>query len=219
MSNDPEIDIELSADLLNPGNLFAQTAISCEAFRVLLANDTKHLTFVFNSPQALQTFSERATTLESAVQIQLQSLADTPNQTAVIIRLSQIHNIRIGILASITPETVLTELESNGGIEDYSGCYAPTMSALVKAWRDAFREIIDAHPFEMVTFDMHCQQDIELSEIVRPLQQISTVIYLKRKRYNASHEGEGQKTKLQFRAIGCSARKRIRLQRSLPRDL
>jgi len=84
-----------------------------------------------------------------------------------------VHYIRIRILAAISNAS-LTELELNGGTD------GPHIKPLVDAWRQAFQDLPKAHSLVSVQFDMECEgQTIQLREIVRLLQHISTIVWVR----------------------------------------
>ena len=87
-----------------------------------------------------------------------------------------IRHIRLGVLQPLVG-VPLTELELNGGID------GPNIQPLVMAWRNAFQELHAQHNLHSIQFDMSCTgEEIQLREIVRLLQHISTP---------ASVKGEG----------------------------
>lgn len=113
---------------------------------------------------------------------------------------ASIRHIRVYILSPLSTLS-LTELELNGGID------GPNISSLVASWREIFRKIPANNAIQTIEFDMSCPgQSIELREIVRLLQHISTVVNLR-----------SQQTK----TIRCSVRecgseeKRVWLEKSL----
>ncbi|OCL05892.1 hypothetical protein AOQ84DRAFT_272989, partial [Glonium stellatum] len=84
-----------------------------------------------------------------------------------------IRHIRLCILAPLS-DVSLTELELNGGVD------GPNVSSLVESWRSVFRQMPAENSIRSVQFDMSCaEQPIELREIVRLLQHISTLMNLK----------------------------------------
>lgn len=115
--------------------------------------------------------------------------------------ITSIQILRIGILAPISPGD-LTPTELNGGVD------GPAMSSLIQEWRQAFRSIPDVHSIERVQFDMRCREKHEPRHIVRLLQEISTVMYMKARR-NLGRE-------LGFEVLGCDERKTQWLEASLP---
>jgi len=119
---------------------------------------------------------------------------------------STITILRLGILAPITPEVELTLSELAGMID------GPFMAPLVQSWREAFRSIPDKHNIELVQFDMHCDGDRHRpSQIVRLLQQVSSVLWLKAKKILGRE--------IELEVVGCANVAQTQwLQASLPDD-
>lgn len=131
---------------------------------------------------------------------------DAPNPASVdpnhsISTLASIQMLRIEIFGPVSSGQ-LTPTELNGGVD------GPTISSLIQAWREAFRSLPDLHQIRHVQFDMSCRDKHEPRQIIRFLQEISTVIYIKAKR-NLGRE-------LVFEVIGCEQEKKTWLEASLP---
>lgn len=87
--------------------------------------------------------------------------------------LDSARHIRVYIISPLSTQS-LTEFELNGGID------GPNASPLVASWREVFRKIPADNGIKTIEFDMSCPgQSIELREIVRLLQHISTVVNLR----------------------------------------
>lgn len=112
-----------------------------------------------------------------------------------------IQMLRIKLLDSISPGD-LAPTELNGGVD------GPTMSVLLQAWREAFRSLPELHSIQRVQFDLSCREPLELRHIVRFLQEISTVMYMKSRR-NMWRE-------MSFGVTGCDTGKKEWLEASLP---
>jgi hypothetical protein len=56
------------------------------------------------------------------------------------------------------------------------------MSSLLHVWREAFCALPELHSIQRVQFDLSCWEPLELRHIVRFLQEISTVMYMKARR-------------------------------------
>ncbi|TIA84834.1 hypothetical protein D6C76_01448 [Aureobasidium pullulans] len=131
---------------------------------------------------------------------------DAPNPPGVdqnhsISDLVSVQILRIEIFGPVSSGQ-LTPTELNGGVD------GPTISPLIQAWREAFRSLPDLHQIRHVQFDMSCRDKHEPRQIIRFLQEISTVIYIKAKR-NLGRE-------LVFEVIGCEQEKKTWLEASLP---
>lgn len=162
-----------------------------------MSNDTLSWP-IFNKPRTLLSLSNRLASTEEA--------NDAPNPSSVdqnhsISDLVSVQMLRIIIFGPVSSGQ-LTPTELNGGVD------GPTMSPLIQAWREAFRSLPDLHRIKHVQFDMSCRDKHEPRHIIRFLQEISTVMYIKAKR-NLGRE-------VVFEVIGCEQEKKTWLEASLP---
>lgn len=162
-----------------------------------MSNDTLSW-LIINEPRTLLSLRDRLESTEEA-----NNAPNTPSvdQNHSISGLVSAQMLRIEIFGPVSSgQLTLTEL--NGGVD------GPTMSPLIQAWREAFRSLPDLHRIRHVQFDMSCRDKHEPRHIIRFLQEISTVIYIKAKR-NLGRE-------LVFEVIGCEQEKKTWLEASLP---
>lgn len=165
----------------------------------LTTGDAKHLRFCVNDPQALCVLGQSMTSHKEIISVESET-----GEESTELPLASIAALRVGILAPLSSQVELTPEELNGSIE------GPVMSNLVQSWREAFRTIPDTHVLQRVEFDMRCPQRVEPRHIVRLLQEVSTVLYIKAKR---------QSREMQFRTVGCEEYKGKKewLEGSFPR--
>lgn len=149
----------------------------------LTTGHTRHLLFCVNTPEGLGILGQSMTFHNRTISVGFET-----GEGSTELPLASIAALRVGILAPLSPEVEMTPEELNGGIED------AVMSNLVQSWREAFRTIPDTHALQRVEFDMRCPQRVEPRHIVRLLQEVSTVLYIKAKRQNRE---------MDFEAVGC----------------
>jgi hypothetical protein len=120
-----------------------------------------------------------------------------------MLEVAMITTLRIGVLAPISPEDKLTPTEQNDGIG------GPIKSSLIKSWREAFRTMPERHLIDHVQFNMSCQQKLEPRQLIRLLQEVSTLLYVKAMK-NTGKE-------LSFEVMGCEdVKKKAWLEASFP---
>lgn len=156
---------------------------------------------VIDDPRTLLSLGKEMASAENSVTVTDTRKPLDSGKNQFILETASIEILRIGILAPISPGE-LTPKELNGGVD------GPTMSSLIQEWREAFRSIPDLHSIERVEFDMRCREPHEPRHIVRFLQEVSTVMYMK-VRKNMGRE-------LIFEVTGCERRKKTWLEASLP---
>jgi hypothetical protein len=156
---------------------------------------------VIDEPHALLSLGKQTASTESGlVATDARKALDSENGD-IPIETAAIQMLRIELLDSISPGD-LTATKLNGGVD------GPTMFSLLQAWREAYRGLPELHSIERVQFDLSCQERLELRQIVRFLQEISTVMYMKAKR-NMGRE-------LAFEVTGCDEKKKEWLEKSFP---
>lgn len=195
MSDTREVKITLAVP---PEDSQADLQTDKADLSALTTGDERHLLFCVNDPQALCVLGQSINAHDRMIQIESDS-----GKESTKVPLASIVAIRVAILAPLSPEVELTPEELNGGIE------GPVVSTLVKSWREAFRTIPDTHALQRVEFDMRCPQRVEPRHVVRLLQEVSTVLYIKAKRQGRAME---------FKAVGCEDYKGKKewLESSLP---
>jgi hypothetical protein len=165
------------------------------------SSTSPHYRITINDPGTLLALGKEMTSIGQTCTATKTPKALIPEGHQFTLDVSSIMILRIGILAPVLPG-MLTPQEQNGGVD------GPTMSSLVQKWREAFRSIPDLHYIERVQFDMRCREPHEPRHIVRFLQEISTVLYMKARR-NLGRE-------MVFEIVGCGEAKRRWLEASLP---
>lgn len=102
-------------------------------------------------------------------------------------------------ILALVSNSHLTPEEQNGGID------GPNLAPLVEAWRAAFRAVPKGHQIQEIHFDMSCGQAIELRQIVRLLQHVSTLVNMKterRVRCGVGGSGEERRVWLEGSLVG-----------------
>ncbi|KAI5267424.1 hypothetical protein E4T47_08048 [Aureobasidium subglaciale] len=127
---------------------------------------------VFKVPAMLHAFAKDCTS-ENSTFASVDLLA--AGEVEPITKSPSVQTLRVEILGSVMPGD-LDATESNGGVD------GPTMHPIIQSWREAFRSLPDHHPIEHMQFDLSCKAPYEPRHIVRFLQEVSTVIYMKAKR-------------------------------------
>lgn len=110
-----------------------------------------NMTFNFDKPEDLRTF-----------------LLDNKS------KFETVESLTVHIMSPLN-HCELTELEKNGHEK------GPNLTPLVQAWREAFRQIPKNHQLHQIIFDMSCEQEIQIRELSRLVQLISTVVSMKAK--------------------------------------
>lgn len=196
MTSSTPINLEVDVDPLNANGLCLPKTSSSK----IVSADPDESTFVIKSPEALRLLGTLATSDEM-----IRFAHSETNPGNITIPFSQIRRLHVCIMAPIPAEPPLDAEEMNGGIR------GDTISALVKGWQEAFRMIPAVHQIEEMVFDMRCEQRPELRHIMKLLQQVSTVLWLK-----AQKNRESRRIGLRCRVVGCGDEKRKWLEAALP---